>query len=135
MKNETGMWVDHQKAVIVTLVDKKETVQIILSNMDNSSRYSIDAPKVSMNTLSKSDTTVAQDQALELSLNKFYSEIAYKIRETDSILIFGPGNAKVELAALLKSEKLGSKITAVDTVDKMTDRQISEKVQDFFIHA
>ncbi|HCS38450.1 MAG TPA: hypothetical protein DIW44_02555 [Anaerolineaceae bacterium] len=135
MKNETGMWVDHQKAVIVTLVDKKETVQIILSNMDNSSRYSIDAPKVSMNTLSKSDTTVAQDQALELSLNKFYSEIAYKIRETDSILLFGPGNAKVELAALLKSEKLGSKITAVDTVDKMTDRQISEKVQDFFIHA
>jgi len=50
-------------------------------------------------------------------------------------LIIGPGNAKVELAALLKSEKLGSKITAVDTVDKMTDRQISEKVQDFFIHA
>lgn len=135
MKNETGMWVDHQKAVIVTLVDKKETVQIILSNMDNSSRYSIDAPKVSMNTLSKSDTTVAQDQALELSLNKFYSEIAYKIRETDSILIFGPGNAKVELATLLKSEKLGSKIAAVDSVDKMTDRQISEKVQDFFIHA
>ena len=130
MKTETGMWVDHQKAVVVTLVDKKESVQIILSNLDNSARYSADAPTAA--TLSKTSAAADKDQAFTLSLNKFYAEIAYKIRETDSLLIFGPGVAKAELAALLKSEKLGAKIAGVESVDNMTDRQISEKVLDFY---
>ncbi|MDO9122701.1 MAG: hypothetical protein Q7U31_12990 [Anaerolineaceae bacterium] len=131
MKTETGMWVDHQKAVVVTLVDKKETVQIILSNLDDSARYSENV--LAAATPSKSPSVADKNQVHNLSLNRYYSEIAYKIRETDSILIFGPGEAKLEFAALLKSEKLGSKIASVDTADKMTDRQISEKVHAYFI--
>jgi len=69
MKTETGMWVDHQKAVVVTLVDKKSTVQIILSNLDNSARYSADIPTAT--TLSKSTYAAKNDQAFNLSLNKF----------------------------------------------------------------
>lgn len=131
MINETGMWVDHRKAVIVTLLDKKESIQIILSNIDNNARYSTEAPA----NLPKSKIDPSQEQKMEQDLGKYYSEIAYKIRDTDSILIFGPDKAKVELAARLKQEKLGGKIASVDTVDNMTDRQISEKVHAYFIKA
>jgi len=49
-------------------------------------------------------------------------------------MIFGPGEAKVELAARLKHDNLADKITGVETVDKMTDRQISAKVHEYYLH-
>jgi hypothetical protein len=54
------------------------------------------------------------------------------IREADSILIFGPGEAKGEPMERLKRNKLGGRIAAIETVDKMTDRQIAAKVRAYF---
>jgi hypothetical protein len=50
------------------------------------------------------------------------------IRDADSIQIFGPGEAKGELEKRLDSEGLKKFIVGIETVDKMTDRQIAAKV-------
>lgn len=135
MKNEVGLWVDHRKAVIVTLENQKETVQIILSNMEKRTRFSNGAHSDTQNDVNGSSAEDIRDRQYNLHLGKFYSELAFNIRGADSIMLFGPGEAKVEFAAYLKKEKLDSKIALIDTVDKMTDRQISAKVHDYFIHA
>jgi stalled ribosome rescue protein Dom34 len=135
VKNEVGLWVDHRKAVIVTLENQKETVQIIVSNMEKHTRFSSGSHSDTPNNVNGSTAEDVRDRQFDLHLHKYYSDIAYKIRETDSILIFGPGEAKLEFVAYLKQEKLGGKIAAVDTVDKMTDRQIVAKVHDYYIHA
>jgi hypothetical protein len=54
------------------------------------------------------------------------------IRDADSILIFGPGEAKGELKKRLESKGLGGRIVAVETTDKMTERQIAAKVRAYF---
>ena len=66
-------------------------------------------------------------------LNKYYEEIIGLMRGADSILIFGPGEAKVELENCLKREDLGSRIVGVETADKMTDHQIAAKVRDHYL--
>lgn len=135
MKKEIGMWVDHRRAVIVTLENNKETVQIILSNMENNTRFSSGSQSgISMDEKTSSAEDI-RDRQNEMHLGKYYAEIAYKIKEADSIMIFGPGDAKVQFTSYLKQEKLGGKVSSVDTTDKMTDRQISAKVHDYFIHA
>jgi hypothetical protein len=53
----------------------------------------------------------------------YYDEVIAAIRETQSILIFGPGEAKGELRKRLERDDLGGRIVAVEAVDKMTDRQ------------
>jgi hypothetical protein len=40
--------------------------------------------------------------------------------------------AKDELKKRLEKSKLGGRITGVETVDKMTDRQIAKKVRQYF---
>jgi len=135
MKKEIGMWVDHRRAVIVFLENNKETVQIILSNMENNTRFSSSSHPGTANDGKVNSAEDIRDRQNDLHMLKYYAEIAYKIRETDSILIFGPGEAKVEFASYLKKEKFGGKIDGVEPADKMTDRQISAKVHDFFIHA
>jgi stalled ribosome rescue protein Dom34 len=135
MKNEIGLWVDHRKAVIVTLDNQKETVQIILSTMEKHTRFSSGAHSDTPNDVNGSTAEDIRDRQFDLHLGKYYSDIAFNIRDADSILIFGPGEAKVEFASFLKKEKLDGKIAAIETVDKMTDRQIAAKVHDYFIHA
>ena len=54
------------------------------------------------------------------------------IRDADSILLFGPGEAKGELKKRLEKDKLGARIEAVETEDAMTDRQIAAKVREYF---
>lgn len=43
-----------------------------------------------------------------------------------------PGEAKGELKERLEKHKLGKRIADIETVDKMTDRQIAAKVRKFF---
>ena len=54
------------------------------------------------------------------------------IRDAQSILLFGPGEAKGELKKRLERIGLGERIVGVETVDKMTDRQIAAKVRRHF---
>jgi hypothetical protein len=133
MKKEIGLWVDHRRAVIVTLEDHKETVQIILSNMENNTRFSSDSRSGSSSDGKAPTAEDIRDRQNELHLDRYYAEITYKIKEADSIMIFGPGEAKVQFAAHLKNEKLGAKIAQIETEDKMTDRQISAKVHEYFV--
>jgi hypothetical protein len=54
------------------------------------------------------------------------------LRDAESILIFGPGEAKEELEKCLASKGLGGRIVGIETVDKMTDRQIAARVRQHF---
>jgi hypothetical protein len=62
-------------------------------------------------------------------LDTFYDEVIAFIRGADSIWIFGPGEAKGELENRLKRDNLDKHIISVETVDKMTDRQIAARVR------
>ena len=55
------------------------------------------------------------------------------IREADSILIFGPGEAKIELEERLGHETIRGSIVGVETADKMTDRQVAARVREHFL--
>jgi len=65
-------------------------------------------------------------------LNIYYDAVMACIGDAESILIFGPGEAKGELKKRLTRNKLGDRIADVETVDKMTDRQIAAKVRQRF---
>ena len=65
-------------------------------------------------------------------LNIYYDAVIACIRDTEAILIFGPGEAKGELKKRLVENKLGGRIVGVETVDKMTDRQIAAKIRQRF---
>ena len=65
-------------------------------------------------------------------LNIYYDAVIACIRDAESILIFGPGEAKGELKKRLEGNKLSGRIVGIETIDKMTDRQIAAKVRQYF---
>jgi hypothetical protein len=129
MKKEVGLWVDHRKAVIVTIENEVEMTREVKSNMEKHVRFSNGAHSKAENDPQGSTAEDMRDRQFGNHLGRYYEAIASLIKDADSIWIFGPGEAKVELESRLKEEKIGERIVGIETVDKMTNRQIEAKVQ------
>ena len=94
MKKEVGLWIDHRKTVIVSVTDKGEETSLIKSDMEKHVRYSGAAQEDSAED--------QRDTRFTGHLNKYYDQVISCIRDAESILIFGPGEAKVELQKRLE---------------------------------
>jgi hypothetical protein len=121
MKKRIGLWIDHRKAVIVLVSNEGEEVKEITSHMEKHVRFSSGESE-------DGSSEDVRDRQFDNHLNSFYDAVIDIICDGDSIQIFGPGEAKGELKKRLESKELGGRIVSVETVDKMTDRQIAAKV-------
>jgi hypothetical protein len=124
MKRNVGLWIDHRKAVIVSLTDEVEKTRRIISGMEKHVRFSGGAQKTSAED--------QRDRRFAGQLHKYYEKVVSCVRDAGSILILGPGEAKVEFKTRLESEALGGRVVGIETVDKMTDRQIAAKIRQHF---
>jgi hypothetical protein len=128
MKKSVGLWIDHRKAVIVTIENEMEQTYEILSNMEKHVRFASDMAARNSGEVHGSTAEDVRDRQFGDHLDTFYDEVIAFIRGADSIWIFGPGEAKGELENRLKRDNLDKHIISVETVDKMTDRQIAARV-------
>jgi stalled ribosome rescue protein Dom34 len=132
MKRETGLWIDHRQAVIVTLQDQEEEIEHISSGMGKHIRYS--GASQSKNAVGSHDDAAEdmRDRRFDSHLSEYYDKVISHLRDADSILIIGPGEAKGELQKRLEGEALGGRIVGIETADKMTDGQIAAAVRQHF---
>jgi hypothetical protein len=133
MKKSVGIWVDHKKAIIVSMREGEERLTCIESGVE---------PRVRLSGGSRSSTPYGPqegpsergiEERRNRQLSRYYRRIIRRIGDAWSILIFGPGEAKVELEREMKRSKtLASRIVGIQPADKMTERQIAAKVRKFF---
>ena len=126
MKRQVGLWIDHRETLIVFIGDDGEETRRIESGMEKHVRFS------GGNRSEEGSADDQRDRQFASHLNRYYDEVITNIRDAESILLFGPGEAKGELEKRLATKGLGGRIVGVETVDKMTDRQIAAKVREHF---
>jgi hypothetical protein len=126
MKKQAGLWIDHRKAVIVIVSEAGEEIKEITSNMEKHVRFS------DGNSSEDGSSEDVRDRKFGSHLNSFYDGVIAWIRDVETIQIFGPGEAKGELVKRLEDKGFKGHIVAIETMDKMTDRQISAKVREHF---
>ena len=129
MTREVGLWIDHRKTVMVTMVNEKEETREIRSNVEKHIRLSGGlAPNVpNLSPMSNAEDVI--DRRFGNQLSEYYDGVASLLRSADLVWIFGPGEAKIELKKRLDREEINGRIINVETADKMTDRQIAAKVR------
>lgn len=132
MRTNAGLWIDHRKAVIVTVTEKGDEIKLILSKVEKQLRRSGVSPLKGPYEEQQVPADDSRQRAFTGHLNIYYDAVIACIREAESILIFGPGEAKDELKKRLEGQHLGGRIVRVETMDKMTDRQISARVRQEF---
>jgi hypothetical protein len=132
MKTTVGLRIDHRKAIIAAVTDKGEETGLIISKVEKQLRRSGASPLKGPSESYQVPESDSRQKTFTGHLNIYYDAVIACIRDAEFILIFGPGEAKGELKERLERSNLGGRIVGIETVDKMTDRQIAAKVRKYF---
>jgi RNA recognition motif-containing protein len=126
---KVGLWIDHREAIIVVLTEKGEETKHIESTVEKQLRRFGRSPSNESfePQLVPADDTRERDYMGHLA--NYYDEVIACIGDAETILIFGPGEAKGELKKRMERDKIGIRIIAMETADKMTEPQIVAKVK------
>jgi hypothetical protein len=125
MKRKVGIWIDNKKSVIFTLANDGASIK----------RISSENKDVPFSGGAQEESAEDQyDKRFTGHLNNYYDEVISYLRDAESILIFGPGEAMSELKKRLEVMDLHTHIVGFEIVDKMTDNQIVAKVRQHFLN-
>jgi hypothetical protein len=132
MTSNAGAWIDHRKAFVVALTANGESTTLINSDVEKHPERTGDSP---LNGRFESQQVPADDRrqrAFTQHLNVYYDHVIEVLRPFDHLILFGPGEAKGELRKRMARSHLDTRVMAVETVDRMTDREIIAKVRTYF---
>ena len=132
MGTKVGLWIDHRKALIVAVTDKGEEIRLVISKVEKQPGRSSGLRSTGPYEAHLVPADDSRERKFTGHLNIYYNAVIACIRDAESILIFGPGEAKGELKKRLVRSRLGGRIVGVETIDRMTDRQIASKVRRYF---
>ena|SRR5689334_21004626 len=125
MTKNVGLWINRNKAVIVSIANSTEGKRIITSDMAHYVLYSTVVP-------GDGEAEDPRDKRFWKHLGEYYDKIIEHIHDADKIQIFGPSVAKYELEKHMQERGLSSRIVSMEEVEKMTDLEIATKVQERF---
>ncbi len=131
MTRSVGLWIDHKNAVIVSVDEHGEIVRKLESGAKHHEYRGAPRPKTKYSAQYNQGDDQLDNQYL-LQLNKYYEQVIGLLRNAAHILIFGPGEAKVELRNRLGRHKDAARSLELEPADRMTDRQIVARVRKYF---
>jgi hypothetical protein len=131
-KYKAGVWIDHRKALIVVVTPAGERTTLIISKVEKHPQRSGDSPLKGRYAADQVPADDSRQKAYTGELNIYYDTVIAAVRSAEALVILGPGEAKGELRKRLVRNKLGGRVAAVETADKMTDRQIAAKIREYF---
>ena len=124
MNHKVGVWLDHKSAVIVSTSAGHVSSKTLESEVGAHPRYS---------GQEGGGGEKKYEQRHGEQLDRYYDDIISQLGLPEAVLIFGPGEAKLELKERLSRFKALSGCTVdLETADKLTDPQIVAKVKDHF---
>lgn len=132
MMGKAGVWIDHRRALIVLMTPTGERKAVIVSKVEKHLNRSGDSPLKGSYEAEQVPADDRRQKAFTAELNVFYDAVVAALRDAESFIILGPGEAKGELKKRLEKRNLGRRIAATEAADKMTDRQIAAKVRAYF---
>jgi hypothetical protein len=132
--SKVGIWIDHKKAVIVSASGRRVTAKTLESDIGPHARYSgragyptPDGPHDGGRGEKK------YEERYDQHLDRYYDEVISQLGQPEALLIFGPGEAKLQLKERLsRSRALSERIVGIETTDKLTDPQIVAKVKEHY---
>ena len=95
MGQDVGVWIDHKKAVIVSIAAGEVTTRTLTSDVGGHPRYS---GSLEGGGEKKYEERHSHD------LDRYYDDVISLLGEPDALLLFGPGEAKLQLGACQQCE-------------------------------
>ena len=133
MNQKMGIWIDHKKAVIVSASEDGVTARTLESGIGPHAHYSGRAGSQTSDGPHEGGGEKKYERRYDEHLDRYYDEVITQLGQPEAVLIFGPGEAKLQLKERLsRSKSLSEHAVEIETTDKLTDPQIVAKVKEHF---
>jgi hypothetical protein len=133
MNHKVGIWIDHKKAVVVTASADHVTCKTLESGVGPHARYSGRAGYPTPDGPRAGGGEMKYEGRYDQHLDRYYDEIIGQLGQPEALLIFGPGEAKLQLKERLsRSKVLSGLVVEIEAMDKLTDPQIVAKVKEYY---
>ena len=133
MRQKVGIWIDHRKAVMVFASSDQVTAKTVESDVGPHARYSDRAayPTPDSPKAGRGEKKFAERS--RQSLDRYYDEVISQMGQPEALLIFGPGEAKLQLQERMSHSKSLSELTVdLESTDKLTDPEIVAHVKQHY---
>jgi hypothetical protein len=119
-----GVWIDHKKAVIVSASEDHVTTKTLESDV---------GPHPHFGGQEDGGGEKKYEERRRQSLERYFDEVVTHLGQPEALLIFGPGEAKLELKERLgRSGTLPQPVVEIETADRLSDPQIVARVKERF---
>ena len=133
MAIHTGIWIDTKMAVIIHLSGDNQKVIRLESLIESRERVKGESKKFGRFHDQYLSPEKAKRNKQFKQAKDFFKHIHLHLRKSDSFVIFGPAQMKVELEKSLNDQKqLSSKLVGVEVADSMTENQMVAWVRGYF---
>jgi len=158
MKKKVGVWIDTEKAVIISLngvehranilnsqsgerIGKSpkisnESLQVISSPIQTKLRIPGDTKEFARSGNQHYSTEIKNMHKLKNVKQQFFKNILQGIKDVDELVLFGPSLIKKEFESqMCKHPQIHSRLLSVEAADIMTDNQMVQWVENYFRNA
>ncbi len=133
MKRQTGIWIDKEKAVLITLSNGNHTIKNINSGITTKERNGGEGKDSGRFGNQFLNSEKKRDSKLNQQLQNFLKEVISTTKESDSMVIFGPAETKGELEKMIRSNnEMAKMLLDVKTADKMTENQMIAWLREYY---
>jgi hypothetical protein len=133
MSHNVGPWIDHKKAVIVFVSGTHDATKTLESEVGPHARYSDHSAYATPDGPRDGGGEKTYEARFDPLLYRYYDEVVRLLARPEALLIFGPGEAKLQLTGRIsRSRRLCDRIVGIETTDTLTNPQIVAKVKEHF---
>lgn len=134
MNKNTGLWIDHKDALIVSIEGDQAALQHIESGAESHHKPSGGWKAGGTSVAQSVSNEHTDEERRKHQYHAFYQKVIGLLGDSEDIVIFGPGEAKAELAKEIGMiGELHKKVSAVETCERLTEKQLIAKVKAYFL--
>lgn len=133
MKKNVGVWLDTEKAYIITLENDTTNVEKIESDVETRVRFKGETKAYSKMGNQFINPAKRLTHRRRHQFKNYFDNICSCLKDADEIYLFGPAETKVHLAKhISKNSKMQDRIRRIESEDVLTENQMIASVKKVF---
>jgi hypothetical protein len=131
MGKNIGVWLDKEKAYVISVNGGKHHIEKVESQVESRVRYQGETKSYSRIGGAFFNPSKKKTKREKHQLHEYLADLSGKLSNAENILIFGPADVKNELRKVLIKRKYKPAIH-MESAEQMTENQMVAKVKDYF---
>ncbi len=122
-KKVAGLWIDHEKAILIESSDQSSTGEFELVKKIKSNLHG-----------SFGNSQNANSNKISQELHDFFKQVSHQLTGLDNVYVIGPGKAQEEFRNYVKKDGIMKSVhIELDTAEAhLSDNQMIAKVRNYF---